>query len=91
MMRFMPSNWNIKLEISWLSIPVNAYSESLIKINRMGIITGKPKMTISVLALPVFEAIPEIKLSAIEKLIAPSKRVAIKRTISSSGFPKTSA
>ncbi len=88
-MRFIPSNCKIEFEISTFSIPVKAYSDNLIRIKRMGTITGKPSITINVLGFPVFEAIPEIRLSATEKLIEPRKSIKRKRGISASGFPKT--
>ena len=43
-------------------------------------------MTINVLALLVFDEIPEIRLSEIEKLTEPIKRIKMKREIFSRGF-----
>lgn len=85
----MPSNCKIESDISVFSMPVKAYSDSLINIKRIGMITGKPSMTIKVLAFPVLEAIPEIRLRAMEKLNEPRINIRTNRRMSASGLPKT--
>lgn len=70
-----------------IGVTIKAAFDSLTKTNICGIITGRPKMVISIPAFLALAAMADIMVNVSDKPIAPAKAISIHNPVLSNGKP----